>query len=809
VEEEAPAEGEEMVVTARRRKETVQTVPVAVTAISEKQLESSAIRDVSDLNGRVPGFTANSAVSQVTPGALSTAIRGIGVVEVEKSYELPVGTMIDGIMLGNTVGSNVANFDLESVEVLRGAQGTLFGRNTTAGLIALRTIRPNTHELSAKAAFTAGSFKRRDYKLSVNVPIIEDVLAVRAAVMWLTDDGYMNRIVNNVDTGRSSPSTNQLYTVGSLLYTPTRKLDVYVKYEHQRYRGQGIASIVGAAPSGTFLCAANPGDPNYCRPTDSMGRAVDLNKLTNGQKLSDRTNGNMDQTYDLNAVTGEITYRINPKYSLVSLTGWRAFKDDTWTDIDATPTNQIEAHRYGPYKQVTEELRFHAKPRDDLNFVAGLYGWYSYYKAISENRALLDSLPILDNYPRVSMDDPSTPWNELIDGVNPPGAFGVAQAQQTSYSVAAFTQGDWEFARNATLTLGGRFTHDIKELKAVFYTDRSDSPDYGVAYPPYVVTFPTNADGQVFPANNPNDHLLTDRNSWSRFTGKVSLSYLFDEDLVGANNSMLLYGGYASGYRSGGFNGRPASVKVAKPYDPEVVDQFEVGLKSSWAKSRLVANLAGYYTLYHRKQEPYQIPDETTSQGLASAYGNAGEASIKGLELELSAMPLKGYVPRVDRLRFWSASALTDAQYDEFKVALQGTVVHDYAKGPYKIDMRLAPVVQVAAGLDVPVEFLDGRGRVIPSASYRYRTKQRIDLTVDPNGLPNNLGVSDPAGYLDTSLSIEVDDFLHQQWRLTAYVRNVTDHVELLNVSTIPSLAQRAVYGRPRNWGLELQVRYH
>jgi iron complex outermembrane receptor protein len=804
-EEEAQDESGEMIVTARRRKETIQSVPVAVTALNEKQLESSAVRDVSDLNGRAPGFTANQGGSQVTPGALSTAIRGIGIIEVEKSYELPVGTMIDGIILGNAVGSNVANFDLESVEILRGAQGTLFGRNVTAGLISLRTVRPDTQEYSGKAAFTLGAYNRRDYKFSVNVPVIENVLGARVALMWLNEDGYMNRVVNDVETGDHQPRLNQIYAVGSLLFTPTKNLDVYLKYEHQRFRGQGLASIVASDPRSSFLCAANPGNPNFCRPTDAQGQNIDLNRLSNRQKLSDRTNGRADQEYDLNALTGEITYRLSPEYSLVSLTGWRAFTDDSWTDIDATPNNQVNAHRYGPYKQITEELRFHAKPRQDLNLVAGLYGWYSHYRSYSENRNLLET-PLFDRAPS-GIDDPNTPWNELTDGLNPPGSFNVADAQQTAYSAAAFTQGDWEFLPNTTLTLGGRLTHDIKDLKAVFYTERPGELN-GQAYPPTIVTFPTDAGGQFFAAANPDDHALSKKDSWTRFTAKANISYMFDEDTIGEHNSLLVYGGYASGFRSGGFNGRPATVTVAKPYGPETVDQFELGVKSSWNRGAFVANLAGYYTLYHDKQESYQIPDTGTAQGYASAYGNAGEASIKGLELELSAMPLRGNVPVVDRVRLWGAGALTDAQYDEFNVALLGTTVHDYAKGEYKMEMRLAPLVQASAGLDLPFELPGRENRIVPSVSYRYRSEQRVELSVDPDGRPNGLGMSEPASYLDASLTGEFDNFLDIQWRLTAYVRNINDHVELLGATNV-GIATRAVYGRPRTWGLEIQGRFN
>jgi outer membrane receptor protein involved in Fe transport len=153
------------------------------------------------------------------------------------------------------------------------------------------------------------------------------------------------------------------------------------------------------------------------------------------------------------------------------------------------------------------------------------------------------------------------------------------------------------------------------------------------------------------------------------------------------------------------------------------------------------------------------------------------------------------------------AGALTDAKYDDFEVALSGTTVHDYAKGEYKIEMRLAPVVQASAGLDLPFEF-SRTARLVPSVSYRYRSEQRVELTTDPDGHPNGLGMSDPAGYLDTSLTAELDNFLAWQWRITAYVRNVTDHIELLGANNV-GIGTRAVFGRPRTWGLEIQARYN
>jgi outer membrane receptor protein involved in Fe transport len=331
----------------------------------------------------------------------------------------------------------------------------------------------------------------------------------------------------------------------------------------------------------------------------------------------------------------------------------------------------------------------------------------------------------------------------------------------------------------------------------------------GQSYPPTVVTFPTDGSGQPFAADDPLDHALTDKHSWTRFTAKANLSYMFDEDTIGLHNSLLVYGGYASGFRSGGFNGRPATVNVAKPYNPETVDQFELGVKSSWSRGLLVANLAGYYTLYHDKQESYQIPDMGTAQGYASAYGNAGEASIKGLEVELASMPLRNSdIALIDHLRLWASGAYTDAKYDNFNVALSGTNVHDYAKGEYKIEMRLAPKIQLSTGVDLPLELPNGRSRIIPNVSYRYRSEQRIELTVDADGRPSRLGMSDPAGYVDASLTAEIDHMFEIDWRITGYVRNINDHVELLGASNV-GIGTRAVFGRPRTWGVEVQGRFN
>src|SRR5690606_36017979 len=148
-----------------------------------------------------------------------------------------------------------------------------------------------------------------------------------------------NRIVNDVDTGKNSPKLNHLYVVGSLLFTPTKNWEVYLKYEHQRYRGQGLPSIVASNARLPSVCSINASErdnPNYCRPRDADGRDINFNDLSKSQKLSDRSNGRQDQDYDLNAITGEVTYRLSPRYSLVSLSGWRAFQDAAWTDVDAT-----------------------------------------------------------------------------------------------------------------------------------------------------------------------------------------------------------------------------------------------------------------------------------------------------------------------------------------------------------------------------------------------------------------------------------------------------------------------------------------
>jgi iron complex outermembrane receptor protein len=165
---------EEIVVTARRREEAQESVPASVTVVGARQLERSEVRDLGDLEALAPNTIIDWL--PISPGAASIFIRGIGVSEADKTFDPAIAVMIDGVYIGTNTSALLNNFDLEAVEVLRGPQGALFGRNSTGGVISVRRRKPSG-ELGLRASVTAGSWGRHDYKLAGDFPIVKDVLA--------------------------------------------------------------------------------------------------------------------------------------------------------------------------------------------------------------------------------------------------------------------------------------------------------------------------------------------------------------------------------------------------------------------------------------------------------------------------------------------------------------------------------------------------------------------------------------------------------------------------------------------------------
>ena len=756
---------EEIVVTARRRSETLQSVPVAVTAFGEAQLKRSEVRNLSDLSGLSPNTSID--LLGVTPGAAGITIRGVGLTDLDKTFDPAVGVVLDGVYIATPTSALLNNFDFESVEILRGPQGTLFGRNTTGGVINVRRTRP-TGELGLRAGVTLATLGRHDYKLVGNFPIVRKALAGKLSFYSLNQRGA----IQNVYNGESQPDQHYLSGSADLLYTPTKNASVHIKYERIRDRAIAVSGA-NASDQTDLICYGPPlnlttfDDPQCADP--------------HADKFKVNTNFPNFMHLDLDAVTLNADLQLD-HVRLVSVSGFRGHDEDLSQDFDSTPRDFYSTRRTQRYDQLSEELRVEGKALQRVAYVAGLYYFYSHLDLNGSTFFLFDQ-PIL---------------HQLI-GPKPPGTVRVQDMGQSTHSVASFASVDVDVVDNLRASLGGRFTYDYKQFENdLGYSNHLDSEA---------------AREQEAMDNEPRVHA---HRGWQRFTPKAGLDYTIDDRVLGDDNEGLLYASYAQGFKAGGFDGR-ADPAATTSYDPERVDTYEAGLKTAWLGNRLVFNTAAFYIDYRDKQEQMFLASPTGGQQTLTR--NAAHARITGLEFEASAMPLHGHSAVAGNLRLWGNVGLLKAEYLDFVVDFNGpTLRGDLEPRSYKgLEMRNAPPLQFAVGVASPWE-IQRFGRLLVNAQYRQRARRRDGYTmtgdnvttpeVEKDGPLDSRGVMPALRLLDASITLEVDDLMYGSFRVTAFARNILNQTPQQTYVDVSDLFAVKSYGSPSQFGVELAATF-
>jgi iron complex outermembrane receptor protein len=456
---------EDILVSARRRQESIQDVPVAVTAISPRELANMAAPDIRDLVGRTPNLVIDPV--NAGPSAAAISIRGISFEDIEKSFDPAVGVLIDDIYIGTNTGQLLDFFDFETVEVLRGPQGTLFGRNTTAGVIRLQRTRP-TGELGLRASATIGDYGRRDGRIVVNLPKFGDLISIKG--FWLhaqTDDFYDNQTLGKDYGGRKYDN----YGLTALI--EKGDFDISFTWDHVKERTE----IDQSATSQTgldLICLQIPIGPGLLiRPTGIPGEQCDRN--TSGDLYTTFSNvpgfahndGN-NYTVNANLKLGELM--------LTSVSGWRQSNETVRQDFDSTSINFFDTQRVQTYRQFTQEFRVSGDLTDQIDFVTGFYYFNSNYT--------LDQTTFFGPFLQAAAGLPAQGGN-LVD--------------HDSKSTALFADVQWKITEQLRLSVGGRYTWDDKSI----FND-------------YLKT--------GLPA------LTADESaSWSKFTPRASLDYMFGD----------------------------------------------------------------------------------------------------------------------------------------------------------------------------------------------------------------------------------------------------------------------------------------
>ena len=568
---------EEIIVTARKRDESIQDVPEAVTAIAA-QLRESSVRRIDDIQnfapnliiGRSPGIGSGAGIT----------IRGISTLDVDKSLEPPVGVVMDGMFLGTASGVLLENFDIERIEVLRGPQGTLFGKNTTGGVLnIIRT--PVTMEYGADISMTIGDFGRQDFKAVINVPIIEDKMGLKIFGASIQSDGHVYNSTLKRDVG----GDDKVNLGFAAQWEPNENLSIKLHHEIMNDQSEQGA-YVNRNTVGMLACTITQigFDPyNGCEKDANDG--PDLTE-SDGSNFS-------DNEYKTTILT--VNYDTeNFLYTFISTD--RDMDEQNMQDFDGSPARLLRMNYYNDWHQKSNEFRITSQFSDKFEFVAGIYDWevdYTQRWDVGDLHYRLSQLGL--PYP----------------GYTPTTLNSNGQSQVTE-SIAIFFSGDWHINDKLTLTAGFRWTEEEKDFIG---------GDRGMPWDPQ------SPDGDIIPNTIP--PLFNPRpyqGKWDETTPKIGVRYQPNYDL-------MFYASYSEGFKSGGFFGRQANFNIDPSYEPEYLKNIELGWKSTLMDGRMIFNGSIFEAKYEDKQESILIPVDLSN--VATVVRNASSLDMTGLELEL------------------------------------------------------------------------------------------------------------------------------------------------------------------------------
>jgi iron complex outermembrane receptor protein len=747
-----------IVVTAQRRAEGIQDVPIAISAFDQRAIERLNGRDIRDLAGLVP----NLVISEVAigPSLSQISIRGVNSQDPEKSFDPAVGVFVDGVYLGTSAFNLLDTFDLERLEVLRGPQGTLFGRNTTGGAIQAFRTKP-TGELGVRGRVIFGTANRRDVNAVVNLPSINDLVSVKLSGYLQRDDGLWE---NAAGGARGAKDRWGLTGTVMLRAGPGELL---VTYDHFRddseltpYFQRGIATIdplpyrlTGTPPVPATITPAFGPDLLCLRGTPQLD-------CDNPADRRSRVTDPHFQNSRLDALTVNGNLKLSDKFALETVFGWRQSSEDVYIDFDGTQRTVFNVFRTQDFNQMSAEARIVSSLPGPIQFVTGVFWFgsqYSLRQAIKLDLAMVGA-PV--------------PLGNLY--LNGSGDEDFHRAETT----AIYAQADWNVASDLTLTLGGRASWDKKNITTRFY---------GAALPP---TAPYSILDGVLPGR-PLTSSGTASADWFEFTPRAAINWKPTDEI-------LVYASYSRGYNAGGFSARAGTVRdVTTPFNPEFVNAYELGGKADFLDGRLRLNGALFWNDYTDKQE--EVIEPAPPPAITSTtVRNAASARLRGFELEMNAVPIEWF--RLD-----ASLGYLDARYRDFDT--------------FASTSQFVSVPPQPAGTLIAADFSPNRLRRAPewTASISptfFWSFDKLNLSI--NGLARHTSsqVSEvlnsqrgviPATWLyDVAATVTFGGPDNDRYRVILFGRNLSDERPISSFTN--AVVDFSTNTPGRTWGLELTL---
>jgi iron complex outermembrane receptor protein len=579
--ETAGAQVEELIVTAQKRAENVQSVPIAITALSAQEMERRAVTNLVDVARFTPGLNLGQG-SGVNGGSSASVIfiRGVGQLKSQPTADPAVGIYVDGVYLGRSVGSVLDVTDIERVEVLRGPQGTLYGKNTLAGAINVVSKMPSG-KFGGYIDGELGTHEERNLRGGVEFPIVADTLAARVSIASRSHEGYDP----DTATGQKLGSLDQVGARVVLRWTPNDHLraSLIADATDEHDTGQAIHPVL-IRPLPTNTAGKYNATVPFALQYDSRYVTGNRNVSSTGPSniLGPGKNANDLQVWGLAAtVDAEVT----PWATLSSITGYRWMKSHVGVDVDGSPVSFGDNEIFGHERQFSQELRLAGSALDNrLTWLVGAY----YQREVIQDIINVFVIPT-------------------------PPAFVISPHQitdLTTESWAVFSQETVKLTDKLSLTAGIRYSDESKD------TSVSDFARFQHFY-------------TIAPGTNK-------KGSWSSVTPKVSVDYA-------ATDHLLFYASYAKGFKSGGTAYILILPTDFQNYRPEKTTAYEAGVKADLFDRRLRINSAFAHTTYRDLQfetnlRPGQLSCPTNVP-FCSITVNAAKNHIDSFETEITAVP--------------------------------------------------------------------------------------------------------------------------------------------------------------------------
>ena len=578
---------ETVTVTARRLSESAQVTPVAVSAFSEQALKSVAAENIGALQGAVPNL--NIVQGRGSSSSANIYIRGVGQPDALATFDPAVGVYLDDVYISRIRGALFDVYDIERIEVLRGPQGTLYGKNTIGGALKIVSKKPSLDKLSASFTGSYGSYNAVEASAKISGPIVADTLGGSLALYYGARDGYVEDPLNN---GREYNNKDTFGARGALRWRPTTSFEAILALDYTKEtpnmtvgRSEATLFSTNLAPNATnplvgILSLAPPAGSDFNYKTSTTPRLPNTNTL-------DHAGGSLTLTYDF---SDTLTFK--------SITAARALNYDDFIDIDATRFELGDVFVGVEQDQQSQEFQLLYNGNGPVSGVIGAY----YLKENIKSAQIAFANDLL----RFG----ASPFNFRRD---------IGDDLKLE-SKAVYGQATAKLTEKLSASLGLRVTEETKRYdRFTFTTSGLPGLTQTVSTP---FSFKTN-------------------NTFDDFSPSFSVDYKFADNVFG-------YFKIAKGFKSGGVNGRANNPGEQVPYEPETVVSYEAGLKTNFFDRRLQTNFNVFNNDYKNFQARVSQGDPTQPALAALTVLNAGKLLTTGAELEVKAVPVENLVLSLD-----------------------------------------------------------------------------------------------------------------------------------------------------------------